>query len=149
MNSFGKLMAGVIGGSLIAFLVYMIINVTASGFDNSREPNLIIFGLAWVASIVIAVLSPRTAKAWRRMFIILALVSFTMPLASMFFAVGGISQTDSGAEIAGAAVAGGVMSAISGVFAFFMGGVSLIIGLLIGRDPQVVVVHSTDDISSD
>ncbi|MDB2668651.1 hypothetical protein N9Y74_02065 [Alphaproteobacteria bacterium] len=149
MNSFGKLMAGVIGGSLIAFLVYMITNVAASGFDNTREPNLIIFGLAWVVSIVIAILSPRPAKAWRRMFIILALVSFTMPLASMVFAVGGVSQTDSGAEVAGAAIAGGLMSIISGVFSFFMGGLSLIIGLLIGRDPKVVVVHSTDDISSD
>ena len=149
MNSLGKLIAGVIGGSLIAFLVYMITNVTASGFDSSREPNLIIFGLAWVVSIVIAILSPRPAKAWRRMLIILALVSFTMPLASMFFAVGGISQSDSGAEAAGAAVAGGVISILSGFFAFFMGGISLIIGLLIGRDPKVVVVHSAEDISSD
>ena len=46
-----------------------------------------------------------------------------------------------GAQAAGAAIGGGLISGFMGFVGFFLGVVFLIIGLLVGRDKQVVYVE--------
>lgn len=47
-----------------------------------------------------------------------------------------------GAQAAGAAIGGGLVSGFLGFVGFFIGAVLLIIGLLIGRDKQVIYVQA-------
>ena len=46
-----------------------------------------------------------------------------------------------GAQAAGAAIGGGLISGFMGFVGFFLGVVFLIIGLLVGRDQQVIYVE--------
>ena len=46
-----------------------------------------------------------------------------------------------GAQVAGAAIGGGLISGLMGFVGFFIGVVFLIIGFLVGRDKQVVYVE--------
>lgn len=47
-----------------------------------------------------------------------------------------------GAQAAGAAIGGGLISGVMGFVGFFLGVVFLVIGLLVGRDKQVIYVQA-------
>ena len=95
----------------------------------------------FLLSIAIAVSAPTGGKSWRRLFLISAVVSFLLPIATMIFSGAQITGTETGAEAAGAAIGGGLVTALTGFVSFFIGAVFLIIGLLTGRDKQVVYVR--------
>lgn len=58
------------------------------------------------------------------------------------------SQTHSGAAAAGAAIGGGLVSGALGFVGFLLGVVFLIIGLLVGRDKQIVYVQQAAQAAS-
>ncbi|WP_444922661.1 hypothetical protein ACJJH9_00120 (plasmid) [Microbulbifer sp. DLAB2-AF] len=70
-----------------------------------------------------------------------AVLCFLLPVAGLVFTGNAVADTTSGAEAAGAAIGGGLVSGFMGFVGFFLGIVFLIIGLLTGRDKQVIVVR--------
>lgn len=138
-----KIVAGLIGGLIVAILAMMLAGlVSAGGSKPSGSGGVIVFLLAWGAGIAIAVMAPRAAKAWRRLLLTSAVLSLLLPLAGIVFTGSFmVNHTKGGAEAAGAAIGGGLVSGVLGFVGFFMAVVFLIIGLLVGRDKQVVVVH--------
>ena len=84
-----------------------------------------------------AVKAERTAKAWRRLLISSACLSFALPLAGLILAGKTMEQFESkGAHLQAAvtAGAGGVMAVVLAIFGFFLGAIFLTVGLLVGRD---------------
>ena len=49
-------------------------------------------------------------------------------------------ETGDAAVTAGAAIGGGLVTLIAGFLGFFLGAIFLVVGLLVGRDKQVIVV---------
>jgi hypothetical protein len=97
----------------------------------------------WAVGIVIAVKAPNAGKAWRRLLLTSSVFSFLLPLAGVVFTgVFMATQTKGGAEAAGAAIGGGLASGILGFVGFFLGVVFLLVGLLVGRDKQVIYVQA-------
>lgn len=87
------------------------------------------------------------AKAWRRLLLSFAVLSFLMPISGIIYTGSFMAtQVDStseyaGAQAAGAAIVGGLISGFMGFVGFFLGLVFLVIGLLVGRDKQIVYVE--------
>lgn len=134
MSLFWKVVAALAGGLLLAFIASMV--VALSGLSDEGSAVSVVFWVAWLAGAVIALLSHRAARAWRYILVGCAILSLTMPLASMIFA--GSQVVESGAmgagAAAGSAIGGGIVTAMSGVVGFFMAAIFLIIGLLVGKD---------------
>ena len=125
---FGKIIAGVIGGFIVAFLASNIV-ILAFGSEGA---SVVVLLVSWVVAIVIALKSSRGVKLWRWFLFISAALLFTTPLASF------IRTTK---ETEGLAVAGGLFA--TGIFSVvfpLLGIAFLIIGLLVGRDKQVIVI---------
>ena len=51
------------------------------------------------------------------------------------------TETESTAAAAGAALGGGMITAITGFLGFLLGIIFLVIGLLVGRDKEVVIIR--------
>jgi hypothetical protein len=137
------LVAGVVGGLILATLAANITTVIF-GDPMAKEPSktataiaaLVFFGL-WAVSIVIGIKAQRAAKAWRRLLISNACLSFALPLAGFILAGRATHQFESkGAHLEAAvtAGAGGVMAIFLGILGFFLGAIFLTVGLLVGRD---------------
>ena len=144
-----KILAGILGGLIIAILGSIVIALGgASGASSGGSYGAIAFIVLWVVGIVVAVMAPSAAKAWRRLLITSGILCFLLPLSAIVFTGTHIAGTlEKGGEYAGAAAAGaviggGLVSGLMGILGFFLGAVFLVIGLLIGRDKQVVYVQS-------
>lgn len=121
----GKILAGIVGGLFIAIIGMMLVN-TATGEGLTLIERMIAMATLWAGGITVAIKAPSIAKSWRRIFIILGVMSLTMPIAA--------------ASAPGVVHAGAVMAG-TGIVSFFPGALFLIIGLLIGRDgPREVIV---------
>jgi hypothetical protein len=145
-----KLLAGIIGGLFLALIGATLVAVS---FGASPERggswgaiSLLVF---WVVGIVVAVRSASAPKAWRRLLICSAVLSFLLPLSGLIY-TGSFMATHvdpnaqyAGAQAAGAAIGGGLISGFMGFVGFFLGVVCLLIGLLVGRDKQVVYVQAS------
>ena len=90
--------------------------------------------------VVVALMAPRAAKVWRRLFLTAAIVCLVGPLSMCVGTAGLVSATSEASKSAaagfGAAAAGGIASMVVGFFAFFLAAILLVLGLLIGRDKQ-------------
>ena len=139
----GRLIAGIIGGLILAVLGANIVSMVTGG-PMAKEPSktataiaAIVFLGLWAASIVVAVRAQRAAKVWRRLLISCACLSLALPLAG-FIMAGRTTHhyAAKGAELEAAATAGvgGVMAIFLGILGFFLGAIFLTIGLLVGRD---------------
>ena len=125
---FGKIVAGIIGGFIVACIAINIVNLAF----YSNEANAVVFLVSWMVAIVIALKSSRSARAWRCFLFISAALLFTTPLATF------IRTTK---ETEGIAIVGGLFA--TGIFSIIfplLGIAFLIIGLLVGRDKEVVVI---------
>jgi len=129
-EKFGIAVAGFFGGlavALVASLIgYMVFVQTKAdtNFYNFSIPIL------WSLGSLVAVISTRPAKAWRKLFITMSLLLLFLPITG-FFAIGASSGM--------AVLAGRAFAAVIGFPAFFLAAICLISGLLIGRDkPQIV-----------
>lgn len=69
-----------------------------------------------------------------------------MPLSSFIFTGSHVAEVATqggeyaGAAAAGAALGGGLITAISGFLGFFLGVIFLVVGLLTGRDKEIIVI---------
>ncbi len=119
---FGKVVAGIVGGFVVAALFGNIVNLVS----GSKGVNAIIALFAWVAAVVGAVKAPRAAKAWRWLLVVSAALSFTVPLGGLVWT----TQQTTGAGVAGGLVGTGIVACVF----FLLGLAFLIVGLLVGRD---------------
>ncbi len=144
-----KILAGIIGGLIIAIIGAMVIALGgASQASSGGSYGAIAFFALWIVGITIAVMAPSAAKAWRRLLITSAVLSFLLPLSAIVFTGSQVASTMekggeyAGAAAAGAAIGGGLVSGFMGILGFFLGAVFLVIGLLVGRDKQVVYIQA-------
>lgn len=146
-----KLLAGLLGGLLLAILGTLLELITFAAGDASASQGLTVFFGCWLGGAVLALTAPRAAKAWRRLLITSAIFSFLLPLSGLVYTGAFMaSRTDgSAAATAGAAIGGGLLSGALGFFGFFLGVVFLIVGLLVGRDPQVIYVQQAADLGDE
>ena len=137
-----KILAGIVGGLILAILGALLVSITFAAGGTGAGKGVGAFFIVWAVGIVIAVMAPSAGKAWRRLLLTSSVFSFLLPLSGLIF-TGAVmaSQTTGAAEAAGAAIGGGLVSGLLGFVGFFLGVVFLIIGLLVGRDKQVVYVE--------
>lgn len=143
-----KVLAGIIGGLIIAIIGAMVIAVGGASNPSSGGYGAIAFVVLWVVGIAVAVMAPSAAKAWRRLLITSGVLSFLLPLSAIVFTGSRVAGTlerggeYAGAAATGAAIGGGLISGFMVILGFFLGAVFLVIGLLVGRDKQVVYVQA-------
>ncbi len=124
---FWKVVAGIVGGFVVAAFAGNIVNLVSA----SKGTSVIALLLSWAVAIVGAVKASRAAKAWRWLLVTSAALSFVVPIATL------IRTTN---ETTGTGKLGGlVATGFFSVVFFLLGLAFLVIGLLIGRDKQVVV----------
>jgi len=147
---FNKVLAGVLGGIIPAIIGMMVIGLPFAGDSESGgSVGAGAFFAIWIFAIILALISKTGGKAWRKVLLLSAILSFALPLASFLFTGAEISNTIdsttgqefSGASVTGTAIGGGIVTAISGFLGFFLGIVFLVIALLTGRDKQVIIVQ--------
>ena len=144
-----KILAGIIGGLIIAIIGTIVITLGgASKPSTGGSFGAMAFFVFWIVGIVVAVMAPSAAKAWRRLLITSGVLSFLLPLSAIVFTGSQVASTMekggeyAGAAAAGAAIGGGLVSGFMGILGFFLGAVFLVIGLLVGRDKQVVYIQA-------
>lgn len=145
-----KVRVGILGGLLVGALASLMLSLAfaPSITKGGSHVGVYAFFIGWIASIVVAVRAPSAVKALRRILLTAAVMAFVLPLAGLVFTgsvVTDVASTgaNSGARAAGAVIGGGLVSGFLGFVGFFLGVVCLLIGLLIGRDKQVVYVDRT------
>ena len=137
-----KFVAGLIGGLILAILALLLASMLTAGASDDPTVAVAAFLGAWVVAMIVALTAPKASKAWRRLMIMSAIASFLLPLSGLFYTGAYIAnQTNDGIEVAGAALGGTMLSGALGFVGFFLGVIFLIIGLLVGRDKQVIIVH--------
>lgn len=143
-----KFIAGLFGGLILAVLGTVLITITfAASPEKGGAWGAIAFLIFWVIGIIVALGAKSAAKAWRKLLLSSAVLSFLMPIAGIvytgIFMATHVDTTSeyAGAAVAGAAIGGGLISGLMGFVGFFLGVVFLVIGLLVGRDKQVVYVE--------
>lgn len=144
-----KVLAGILGGLIVAILAAFVVAIGgASRPSAGGGAGAIAFFAFWIGGIAVAVMAPTSAKAWRRLLLTSAILSFMLPLSGIVFTGSHVAGTlEKGGEYAGAAAAGamvggGLVSGFMGILGFFLGAVFLVIGLLVGRDKQVVYMQA-------
>lgn len=144
-----KILAGMLGGLIFAILGAFLVSITfaAGGIGDVR--GAVAFFVCWAVRLAMAVMAPTVGKAWRRLLVTSSIASFLLPLSGLVFTGSYVaSQTHSGAAAAGAAIGGGLVSGALGFVGFLLGVVFLIIGLLVGRDKQIVYVQQAAQAAS-
>lgn len=145
----GKIVAGVIGGILVGFLGMILVVVAFTPEAGSRVGGFSFFAF-WGFALLLSFTASRGAKAWRRVFIACGVISFSLPLASLIFSGtqivdAAVTDNADAAQVVGAAVGSGMITAISGFLGFFLGIVFMIVGLMVGKDKQIVVVQQAEN----
>jgi hypothetical protein len=144
-----KVVAGIIGGLFLAVIGAILVTVTlAASPTTGGSWGAISFFAFWVVGLVVAILSASASKAWRKLLLSSSVLSFLLPLSGPIYTGGFMAKhvdtnaQYAGAQAAGAAIGGGLISGFMGFVGFFLGVVFLIISLLVGRDKQVVYVQA-------
>ena len=144
-----KVLAGIIGGLILAVIGAILVSVTfGASPEKGGSWGAISFLAFWVVGIVVAIRSASASKAWRKLLISSAVFSFLLPLSGLIYTGSFMAKhvdtkaQYAGAQAAGAAIGGGLISGFMGFVGFFLGVVFLVIGLLVGRDKQVVYVQA-------
>ncbi|MCS4504298.1 hypothetical protein NYO91_09440 [Arhodomonas aquaeolei] len=152
MSTFGKLVAGFLGGLVVAFLAQAIVAMMIGGGGEPADMGnvtVFVFLGVWIASIVWSLVASRAAKAWRRMLITSGVLSFLFPISVFVFAsVSTASKASAGAsnaEVGGNFLGGMFATGIASFLGVLMGIVFLVIGLLVGRDKQVVYLQKESE----
>lgn len=142
-----KFVAGLIGGLILAVLAATVVGLAGAASGSGAGAG-VFFG-AWVIALVIALTAPRAGKAWRRLLIISGLMAFMLPLSGIIFTGSYVAtkvdhtSAHAAAEAAGATIGGALVSGALGFIGFFLGVILIIVGLLTGRDKQVVYVQAS------
>lgn len=142
MNWVWKITAAALGGFL-AYSVGAVLGAMTTQAGAGTGVATFVGGASLVIAVLLALTAERGAKAWRRVFLFCALMAFALPLFSFVSGIVGVADTagKTAAESAGAMLGSGVITAMSGFIGFFAGAIFLVIGLLVGRDKQVIIVQ--------
>jgi len=110
-----KILAGIIGGLIIAIIGAIVIAVGgASKPSSGGSYGAIAFFVLWAVGIFVALKAPSVAKAWRRLLITSGVLSFFLPLSAILFTGSHVAGTlEKGGEYAGAAAAGAAVREVS------------------------------------
>ena len=139
-----KFIAGFLGGLIPAFLGTILVTTTFAAVpEKGGSWGGIAFFIFWILAFIIALSSNTTPKAWRRLLLSSAILSFLAPLSAIIYTGSFIATqaNENSAQTVGAAIGGGLISSFMGFTGFFLGVVFLIIGLLVGREKQIVYVE--------
>jgi len=117
----GKVVAGIVGGFVVAAFAANILNLVA----GSTVAGFVLIG-SWVLALVLAIRASSGARAWRWLLICAGALSFLVPLATLMRTT---RQTD-GVEVLGGIVATGIFAVVF----FLLGLAFLVIGFAVGRD---------------
>lgn len=145
-----KVVAGIFGGlilSLLAMSVATIVFAAGAAEHRGTPPGIWVLLVTWVVAFIVALKATTAGKAWRRLMLSSAILSFLLPISGLVFTGAMMTTTalaGSGAAAAGAALGGGLISGALGFIGFFLGIVFLVVGLLVGRDKQVMYVKLVD-----
>lgn len=140
----GKIICGIFGGLLFATLGDMLIGFTFVILEPVAMA--VIFVVMWISAIVMSVNAENTGKAWRRILIPSGVFALIMPVATFIFTAvltvapslaDGYTPVETATSVM---TMGGVMTFIAGTVGVFLGAVLLVVGLLVGRDPKVIIV---------
>jgi hypothetical protein len=126
-----RIVAGLIGGLILAIVGVMLIFPFAAS-QKGIAMSASIFFVFWIIGFVIALTAKSAPKAWRRLLLTSAILSFLPPLSGIIYR-GSFLATHISDPAAVGAIAGGIVSYFFGFIGFFLGIVFLIIGLLVGR----------------
>lgn len=145
-----KLAAGLVGGFFLSALAALLFTLGLPHKDGIAPlAGAISFYVVLLGSVVFAFFSASPAKALRRLFLTCSVLAFLLPLSGLVFTgdmmanMTPAASDHSGAYHAGVAIGGGIVSGVLGFVGFFAGGIFLVIGLLIGRDKQIVYVQAS------
>jgi len=121
-----KFIAGLLGGLILAVLGAILITTTfAASPEKGGSWGAIAFFIFWVIGIIAALGAKSASKAWRRLLLSSAVLSFVMPISGIIYTGSFIAtQVDTtsefaGAEAAGAAIGGGLISGFMAFVGFF------------------------------
>lgn len=138
-----KIFTGIIGAFILAIFGVFLAAFVFTNYNKDSVMN-IAFIVSFTIGILITIKSESTAKVWRRFFLSYSVISFLTPIVAIIFS-GTYMATEidvnNRVEVVGAAIGGGIFTGITGFVGFFLGIVFLIIGLLIGRDKQIIYVE--------
>jgi hypothetical protein len=143
-----KVVAGILGGLILAVLGAILLTITFAASKGSPW-GAISFPIFWVIGIVVAICAKTAAKAWRRLLLSSAVLSFMLPISGIIYTGSFMatyvnsSNAHAGAQATGAAIGGGLISGVMGFVGFFLGVIFLIIGLLVGRNERIVYVQAS------
>lgn len=142
-----KFVAGLIGGLILTILATTVVGLAGAASGGGVGAAATFIGV-WIIGFVIALTAPRAGKSWRRLMLTSGLMSFMLPLSGIVFTGSYIATkvdhttAHAAAETAGATIGGALVSGALGFIGFFLGVIFIIIGLLVGRDRQVVYVQA-------
>ncbi len=141
-----KILAGIVGGLILAILSTFLVTIAFAASHPDSNPGALAFFAMWMVGIAIAVMAPSASKAWRRLLLTCAVMAFLLPLSGLVYTgsyMAGMDSTGqhSAAAATGAAIGGSLVSGFLGFVGFFLGVIFLVIGLLVGRDKQVVYIE--------
>ena len=131
-----KILAGAVGGLLLAMLGSILVGLVAAGFESAGGgPAVLAFFVMWGVGLALVMKAPRPSRAWRQLLVASSVCSFLLPIAGLAYTgVFIATQTKGGAAITQAAVDGGMASVVLGFVGFFAGVVFLVIGLLVDKE---------------
>lgn len=141
MSRFWKIIAGILGGLILASLGGMIFAIMFGTPDDGSAGTGAFFVL-WLLSFILAIMSRSAGKAWRKLLFISAALSFALPLSTLVFSGRSMAEAEGGAEALGTAIGGGLIAVFAGFVGFFLGIVFLILGFVVGRGD--VDVHTSE-----
>lgn len=132
------LIHSILGSLLVAFGLYML-EATAT-----HSPSGWLFLIVWIAVGYWFYKKPTVTHIWRKSFILFAIESFLLPIATFIFSVVFVAnQTEGAAEAIGGVLGGTFLIVALGFLGFFLGIVFLLIGLFVFKVPtEVHIVKS-------
>ena len=134
-----KIFAAIVGGFIISMVGSMLVGLSVGAGSEGGEIASIAFFVFYIVSFVVSLRSKSSKQAWKRLLITASILSFLLPISSMLFTGMFIAEETSGAaEAAGGLIGGALVTGITGIFGFFMGGIFLIIGLLIKDEKESI-----------
>lgn len=130
----GKIFAGVVMGIVAALLATTVFGLGAGGGESGGRMAMWAALGGFLLTLGLAITAERGRYAWGRGMLLCGLLCFAMPLAgilfSAIFGAQSIGAAGTGAEKAGAAIgtamAGGMLTFVSGIFGFFLGMIFLV-----------------------
>jgi len=152
-----KIVAGLIGGLVLGVLGFFHAMIITRPLDLPVwlkypevfgfifPPEILCLFFVWFIGLVIALSAKSAAKAWRSILLTSSILSFLLPVSGAIVAKSNVAfwaSIGSPGAVAGAAISGIFTAGFLVIVGFFLGVVLLIVGLLVGRDKQVVYVQA-------